>query len=340
MELKKMKKYKLFLLAMVTALVGLTYLSNAQEITVPDPCTPDCSAAEWSSVQITDMTLCCMGSYKVYWVYRFACNGLYQDIQLLKVEHWRGSNMPCKENCIQRGWSQEERYKAALQAIIAKNTMGFNPQVLSTGCNSTWRVSSKTCWADFEIVIYKPSQGVTDTLDVIVACDSSSCCLTNMKVCRSYPNGKEKIEITNLGPSQNVYCDSYMQVGNQIESCVGVCDWLFPGNNESIFNYDPSDWAIVIPKKANETEVHSYQFGVNLLMSNGMLNFEIYTDQSTNCNLEIYDLEGKRVYNSSLNLNSGIQKVSIDKNLLNSNKTYLYQFITNGLIIKTGKFIN
>lgn len=281
---------------------------------------------------------CCRGSFVIYWVYRNACNGLYQDIQLLKIESYYPK---CKLPCIAITYTTEDRYKAALQYLIAKNPMGFIPQVGTNGCNSTWRVSSKSCWADFKIIIFKPTSGVTDTLDVLVACDSSECCLTNMKVCRTQDQyGREVIELTNLGSTQNVYCNSSMQIGNQIQSCNGICDWLFPNTSaEQSFEYSLNDWDIVIGKEANEEQEDFYQFGANVFNTYESLSFEIYSDKSYTTKLEIFDIQGKLITERSINLNSGVQKINFNNSDFKPNSTYLYSFSYNGLIINTGKFI-
>lgn len=281
---------------------------------------------------------CCRGSFVIYWVYRNACNGLYQDIQLLKIESYYPK---CVLPCIAITYTTEDRYKAALQYLIAKNPMGFIPKVGTTGCNSTWRVSSKSCWADFKIIIFNPTAGVSDTLDVLVACDSSECCLTNMKVCRSQDQyGREVIEITNLGATQNVNCNSSMQIGSQIQSCNGICDWLFPSNSyEEPYVYSLDDWDIVIGKEANAEQEILYQFGANIFNTSETLSFEIYSDKSNTTKLEIFDIQGKLITERSINLIAGVQKINLNNSDFKHNSTYLYSFSYNGLIINTGKFI-
>jgi hypothetical protein len=248
-----------------------------------------------------------------------------------------------KGNCTQGKITQEDRYKAAVKGLIALNPMGFNPQKGTNGCNSTWRISSKSCWADFEIFIFNQTEGIIDTLNVLVACDSSYCCLANMKVCRTVlPNGKEKIEITNLSPIQDVSCNSQMQVGSQIQSCFGVCDWLFPGDNgSSLYEYEweESKWDIIIPKKVNTNKVSDLQFGLNLFNSKNELSLEIYSSNSYNTVLEIFDVQGKKILEKSISLTGGVKKIILDNSLFNPNQVYIYNFTYNGLLIKSGKFI-
>ena len=327
-----MLKYIFVLLFVVSS------LSYTQEIAVPEPCTSDCSALEWSPVQVTQMKDCCRGSFTIYWVYRNACNGLYQDIQLLKIESYYPK---CVLPCLAIGYTQEDRFKSALKYLIGRNPMGFNPQVGTTGCSSTWRVSEKSCWADFKINKFNPTAGVTDTLDILVACDSSECCLTNMKVCRRQDQyGREVIELTNLGATQNVYCNSSVQIGSQIQSCNGICDWLFPNNTaEANFEYSLDDWDIVIGKEANALEKDNYQFGVNIFNTHESLSMEIFSDQNYTTKLEIYDIQGKLISEKSINLSSGVQKINFNNSEFKTNSTYLYSFTYNGLIINNGKFI-
>lgn len=281
---------------------------------------------------------CCRGSYTIYWVYRYACNGLYQDIQLLKIESYYPK---CVLACLAITYTTEDRYKAALQYLFAKNPMGFNPQVGTNGCSSTWRVSSKSCWADFKIITFNHTSGINDTLDVLVACDDSDCCLTSMKVCRTVDSyGRENIELTNLGATQNVYCNSSMQIGSQIQSCIGICDWLFPSNSTAEpYVYSLDDWDIVIGKKVNDDQNDFYQFGANIFNTNESLTFEIYSDKSYTTKLEIYDIQGKLVIERNINLIGGVQKINFNNSDFKPNSTYLYSFTYNGLIINSGKFI-
>jgi len=324
--MKANKLIALFLLAIASVFVNINS-ATAQTYTI---CTPDCDSLEWQPietlvVQLKDCPTCFI---RITYTWRDACNGAYQDLQILKIEKWNSSGTPAL-NCDACG--DEQIYLEAVAAVIHQSDqppMNWTPS--EGNCDITYRVSSASCWATWEYLEYDDVTGQL-TLKIVTnePCESD-CCLAPMTVCRDSLGG---VTITsNSGTITQSSClgKSFTPPFQSPVNCTGICGWL-----ENIDEYYGK--VTIGSPEMFERDPNSSSVKLNVSINESMLRVILEETSASNFAIVISSVNGSSVYNNTSKIITGTNTFDVDINNFNSG-VYVYSIVLDGTIVKTGKF--
>lgn len=148
------------------------------------PCIWDCPQTPFGPIQTQVITLPNGCIVRVHYAYRIAC-GLFSDLAIVKIEN-------LTNNC--------SNAVALMLAQVTTEMFRLNPMGFTlpgpNSCVSTYRLTRSTCWRN-------------DTTDcdgdtIAIPCDTSSCCLSEYRICR---DSVGVLTVTNIAAVQRDTCD-------------------------------------------------------------------------------------------------------------------------------------
>ncbi len=304
-------------------------------------CTPDCPESEWkdsiSTMQVPGCTDC---NVRISYVYRkVACyNPPRQDLQINKLETF-SSNPSNPDACGLCTIDIKELYQRAIKQLILDNPMDFHPIANEEEfpnpeyCDTTWRIVQNSCWAQIPLGQYGTVENPTPNF-AIVPCDSSECCMVELEVCRWgsprkinisvlttwneldscdskyfwYHNPHVEIIDTSVFPPDFVMvCCSYAQCHSTCEDWLNDLDTMnFKGYFKSSIDNDNDD--------NRKIEINGR---TKLIQNYDKIDLEIYTSKEAEiAYISLYNLHGKVLYSSSIELKNGTNHLIINSSAL------------------------
>jgi hypothetical protein len=294
-------------------------LTGVKAQTEPYLCNPDCDSSEWSAPITNIFTLPGGCQIEVIYTFRHGCDGMFQDIQILSIKELNA-------NCV---FDWEQLFKTAFREIIKQNSMGFNPQVGTTGCDQTWRVSAASCWI---FVIMSGDPHDPTPRKVMMPCEFADCCLQPLQVCREQnpnPPPPDIVTITPLGdPSPvNDCAQAQPRKGYETNNCNPTCQWL---------------WLTLYPRVGSQEEKSENKVLVNDLRvsfaDNSDLLDVIFNAQSEigKLSVKVTDLQGNSMSEKSENVKTGENSIKINTSKFHTG-IYIYSIYLNGIMVKSEK---
>jgi len=300
-----------------------------------EPCTinDECQNIPWEDrepihIEVKDCPNCFIN---VMYKTRKACGK--QEVQITLIEKEAANQMLA---CCVMGI--EQLYLAAVERIVFKNEMGFDPKTIDDGCDNTWRIGTASCWATWIQVIskYDDPLALPKVIEINKPC-LVNCCRRMIEVCRIWDY---EISIRDLGPDPllpAVNCENVTYPNTtQSLSCYDMCSSLENINSISVHKESIFENNSIIENKKDDFNVKRCLLNI----SNDNNLFRVLVDNYLSNKIEInfYNLNGELLFNNSQNLNKGMNTFDCDLNRFNSG-TYLYNIIIDGYQVKSDKFI-
>ncbi|MCA9747585.1 MAG: T9SS type A sorting domain-containing protein [Romboutsia sp.] len=312
-------------------------------------CVPDCEDDEFQ--KRTNITIplpaCPQCKLSISYSTRIACNGNY-DIRIDGLE-LINNNPADAYGCSLCGFST--LYELAIDEIILKNEMGFEPKSKKDPCSTIYRVIEASCWTDVSTFTFggPTFEDPISAIQSFIPCESN-CCGISLTVCRV---DDDKVHITNNGP---IYFDEI--------DCEGVYE------NIEFQHYDPFTGqsypsGMSVPCEPRCEEFVAYTGGLviaqlkavnenkgtNDYLNKETLNISAKSNYSNNkitvnylANLEktsiieLYTIEGNILKSIKVSPSPTNQSIEIDCNDLN-NGVYFINVKVSGLTIHENKII-
>ncbi len=332
-----MKKIKLMLIFAIIIATFTSFKLSAEEI-ISEPCTPDCVTSPWSPVHIIRLHLQRLHFVDVYYVTRKAC-GWFQDFQILGFSNKR---YKCSGNHLQYTQTPEQEMQAVLAAVVKLNPALFDPQIGTVGCSDIWRISNRSCWATFEIVIYNNTGQEVDRYDIKVPCVDSDCCMATVEVCRT---ADDHITVQRLDPAPVISCEEYAySTTTGIVPCMANCSWVpsvttvIDGLSEG---YEPLDLGEYNPllTKPSVKENNSIELGLNTFIDENTIHFQLFSKSIKDINVELYNINGQRLFIGHYNISDGINDLYIENKWGNTD-IILFSITSGNNKLSSGKILN
>ncbi len=300
------KRHTGFGLLIVAALFCFIFVVESQS-----QCTPDCEGDPWGPPETRLLLLdpcpytgCAV---EVTYVKRVAC-GYFKDVQITEIEIVAGCL--CDPQVI---------FEDTFEALLLSSPPIFTLPAPGT-CDDTWRISAAACFSEF---IVNGPEGQTFTF--LVPCLGEACCYAGITICVSNQGGI--IEIYRGAPHDEVNCDDATPAQG-LSSCFTTCD--FPGFTKgSTPEADkPNDGAapvnhsLVMPNPASGSTVE----------------FELIVAAAGLARLTVYNLQGRIVAGTEVELLDGATHVALDVANLQSG-TYMYELSAAGHKLISDKLI-
>jgi hypothetical protein len=318
-------------------------------------CNAYCDSTEWEDTTLTMIIGGgnCQGCYmKIRYSYRKACD-VYPEVQITGMETTNNGNPNISCDC-----SQEYLYRLALEYIIKENHMEFEPKQSTieqggANCSDIWRVSTVSCWAHWVWVkaIYQHPNPVPigmKTVNVYNPCNAE-CCARRLRVCRHLGNPLDTVTIEDLGviadspncDSLYYYPDLFRMEGDQDPpdsvNCIYTCDFL-DGFSDTLYAKMPETGPLELDSIFNqEINPNDKLLKFNVTNTNQYLKILLEQENCKNIVIDVFDLQGNYLINTSGELNKGMNIFNINISKLISG-FYLYKITIDGTDFYTGKF--
>ncbi len=276
-------------------------------------CTPDCHGDAWSAPQTQTLTLdpcpytgCVVD---VTYVTRLAC-GYFRDIQITEIKFEQSCNC-----------TNEKLVQATFKALIT----GPNPPwpLPEAGtCDEQFRISIASCFSEFTYTIGGP-EGKTFTF--LVPCLGEACCYTGVLICVS--TGGSIVELYPGAPHDEVDCSDAIPAQG-LSQCFTTCEF------EEIAKSSSS------PINSGQVQLEALNQALTLPnpASGSTVDIELHVNRVGVANLAVYDLQGRMVAQTEVELREGPTRVTLDVGNLQAG-TYIYELTAAGYKLVNDKLI-
>ncbi len=285
----------------------VTYSTQSAE----SQCFPDCNGDLWGPPEkrILPLDPCphtgCV--VEVTYVKRIAC-GIFKDVQITKIE--------LIQEC---SCTSQDLFEATFEALILDSPPVY--QLPPPGsCDDFWRISSSNCFSEFEV------EGPTgQNYRFLIPCLGEACCYTGLTICVSHSGNNVEI-YTGASHAEADCADAVPAQG--LSSCFTTCEFNQLGKgthlprNKTKASIDSFSHAIALPNPAPGSTVA----------------FDLTSDIIGPASLIVFDMQGRRVAGTDVELNGGTTRVALDVSHLLPG-TYIYELSAAGKKLINDKLI-
>jgi|GEM_PF-3273903 len=259
----------------------------------------------------------------ITWTYRDACNGLYQDLQILRIQVYQGCYTDCE---------LDEIFKKCLVAAM-NYTITLNdwePQ-LYPDCSSKWRVQFYQCMAVWDIYVIGPNGEIIRHDKMLGECEGFNCCTRELTVCR-LASGALNITPGTLTQPSNPECENYYQYNPLVGStsqCFSSCQLTYLSGV-----YYPGYRNTTVGKTMIN---QNNNLKIKLKFNNDNVKISIDSNEKSNSKFQIIDIKGSVISTKFIQISEGTNNLEYPLEEF-GNGTYILQISLNGKQIIARQF--